>query len=723
MSAVARRSDACNPTPKLLMMRRQTFSADKNTLLLALAFVALSNYGCQRKGALQQGAPSAAPPPTTGLFQPYRVISNTESAHQYGLQAIKLGSNVNTQFPDLAPFRYADKLYFASGHVEKKGIASTHIYAALRDYARTEWSANSKEAGVSTTQIAFSPNGQRVYYTLCADNGDGKGVQCEIYTRDRNYEGGWLPLRRLPRQINLAGFTTQHPSVGFDQQLKKEVLYFSTNRPGGKGGLDIWFATIETDGTYGTPQNLPINSPLDDVTPYFHQSGQTLFFSSNRPGTEGGLDVFKAQKSGPNNWGKPIRLEAPINSSFDDIYLTCHAGSGKAYFSSNRPDLEKPDSLQTLAGHDIYEVTSPVEMDAQALDAASSKELDGVIFTLTDLTAQMQVSKSKPIGNLRRFMLEPNKKYSLVTSLDGYLTDSTVFETTHSDVFSILKKEVRLKPVTVLIVQAYNNLDSLPISGVDYLGVGEDGKSFTLQKNEQTGEHYATVGLGEKLAIQVSKPGFATTSLNYEAPINKQALTVSQRVYLQPFSTLPLALYFDNDQPRWVNPSDIETKLNYEQTLRSYRERKQVFVEKQRDSLNTKTVEDAQKAILSFFEKELEGNFNKLDSLCQQLEQYLKKGLRLEILVEGEASPTASSDYNQRLVSRRINSFRNQLKSWNNGALKSYLYTGNLTVQGSFRQYQTTAGAPTFSNNEFSLDAALMRRIVIKQVTVQKPKV
>src|SRR5690606_1614113 len=91
---------------------------------------------------------------------------------------------------------------------------------------------------------------------------------------------GKQQLLPLPPPINLDSFTNTQPSVGKDQ-AGNEVLYFVSDRPGGQGGLDIWFTTLMPDGTYSEPSNLAIvNSPGNDISPFFHFSSSTLFFSS-----------------------------------------------------------------------------------------------------------------------------------------------------------------------------------------------------------------------------------------------------------------------------------------------------------------------------------------------------------------------------------------------------------------------------------------------------------
>ena len=116
----------------------------------------------------------------------------------------------------------------------------------------------------------------------------------------------------------------------------------------------------------------------------------------------------------------------------------------------------------------------------------------------------------------------------------------------------------------------------------------------------------------------------------------------------------------------------------------------------------------------------------KLAELFAQVEYYLKKGYKLEIQADGETSILASKDYNQRLIARRVSCLRNYLKVWQNGTLKSYLYSGKLTVSNITNQAgDAVAAAPSAFDRrlaEYSPEASRMRKVTIKSIRVQRKK-
>ena len=113
-------------------------------------------------------------------------------------------------------------------------------------------------------------------------------------------------------------------------------MYFVSDRGGGFGGLDIWLSTIDAEGNFGNPINAgnKINSKANEITPFYHQEKEKLYFSSDKEKGKGGYDIY-ASKGGLTLWENPELLLPPINSTFDEMYLNFHQ-EDKGHFSSNR---------------------------------------------------------------------------------------------------------------------------------------------------------------------------------------------------------------------------------------------------------------------------------------------------------------------------------------------------------------------------------------------------
>ncbi len=140
--------------------------------------------------------------------------------------------------------------------------------------------------------------------------------------------------------------------------------------------MDIWASTITWDGKFEAPVCLPFNTPEDEVTPSFSQTGQTLFFSSNGLKGLGRFDVFTIQKSKDGNWASPINLGRPFNSAYDDMFYTYHESSQTGYLASDRPGSLCNDSIEGFGCFDIYEVKKnmPVIVPSSPNEGAAAPE-------------------------------------------------------------------------------------------------------------------------------------------------------------------------------------------------------------------------------------------------------------------------------------------------------------------------------------------------------------
>ena len=172
-------------------------------------------------------------------------------------------------------------------------------------------------AGISDNQgvASFTADGNRIYFTQWKKE-KGRIVSNIYYIINRG-DSGWTKPVLLPR-VNIDGFSSKQPFCSADGVY----LYFASDRPGGSGGFDIWYAQIYEDGSADSPVNAGpgINTAGDEQAPFYHTSSGTMVFATNgRPGM-GGYDLFLV-KGSDKAWGVPRNMGYPINSSRDDIYF------------------------------------------------------------------------------------------------------------------------------------------------------------------------------------------------------------------------------------------------------------------------------------------------------------------------------------------------------------------------------------------------------------------
>lgn len=291
---------------------------------------------------------------------------------------VKKMTEFNSRRADYCPVLAGDqwdRLYFSSTRNdalgdELSGITGAKpgdIFFSDKD-DKGKWSKpQTIESGLNTEYdegaCCLSPDGSTMYLTQCLSDASYPRF-AQIVTAQRS-DASWgktTPL--LITNDTLSSYA--HPAVSPDG----EWLYFVSDMPGGKGGLDIWRMRLTANGPVGV-ENLgePINTPGDEMFPTFRPNGDFYFSSDGHPGF-GGLDIFIATvgEDGKYHLSHP---GYPLNSQGDDFGMTFQGQLNQGFFSSNRGDgrgwdhiysFYNPEIVQTIRGwiyeQDGYELTA-----------------------------------------------------------------------------------------------------------------------------------------------------------------------------------------------------------------------------------------------------------------------------------------------------------------------------------------------------------------------------
>jgi len=177
---------------------------------------------------------------------------------------------------------------------------------------------------------SISIDGRIMLFTAC--NRPGGLGSCDIYF-SRQVDGEWTVPQNIGRPINSELWEAQ-ACLSADGQS----IYFVSNRAGGKGKMDIWKSEIGADGFWQQPVNLgdSINTPLDDMSPFLHPDGQSLYFSSAGFLGMGGKDLFLARRNVEGDWKTPINFGYPINTQADESSVIVNTEGSTAYIVSDR---------------------------------------------------------------------------------------------------------------------------------------------------------------------------------------------------------------------------------------------------------------------------------------------------------------------------------------------------------------------------------------------------
>ena len=208
---------------------------------------------------------------------------------------------------------------------------STSIYRSRKNDVSFESSERIKSLfmeELSTGNGTFSLDGSRYYFSLCSE--ENFQYRCKIMVAQfRN--GDWYALDSLGSIINEPGSNTTMPCIA--NLAGQETLIFASDREDSKGGLDLFYSAIRNGNQYRKVRALKSANSLDnDVTPWWDEQQQRLYFSSSWHDGFGGYDVYYLEYSG--RFGKPINAGQPMNSPANDLYYFNDADT--SYVSSNR---------------------------------------------------------------------------------------------------------------------------------------------------------------------------------------------------------------------------------------------------------------------------------------------------------------------------------------------------------------------------------------------------
>ena len=175
--------------------------------------------------------------------------------------------------------------------------------------------------------IALSVDGQKLFIYKDTEVGSG-----DIFVSERDGDAWTYPVR-----LNL-NINSDHWEGSASLSADEKTLFFTSERPGGLGGKDIYMSKMREDGIWGEAVSLGpnINTIEDDDAPFIHPDNQTLYFSSKGHKSMGGYDIFVSKKDEKGNWGKPQNIGYPINTTADDIYYVVTGDGTTGYFSSSR---------------------------------------------------------------------------------------------------------------------------------------------------------------------------------------------------------------------------------------------------------------------------------------------------------------------------------------------------------------------------------------------------
>ncbi len=265
------------------------------------------------------------------------------------------------------------------------------------------------------SNVTFTPNLQYVYFTSNDIKRKGnKDAQLKIYRANVEKNGEWANLIELP--FNSDKYGCAHPTISDDGTK----LFFASNMPGGFGDTDLYYVEISDSG-YGTPQNMGgyINTSAKENFPDIN--GTLLYFSSNRKNGLGGLDVYMVPVG--NMFIEPINLGEPVNSKADDFSFVINGDMRRGFFTSNRPQGKGADDIYSFVQETAIKSCSQM-VDIEILDAISDIGIDEAEINVFDEEGKwLNRFEANEEGKYKIKLNKCGKNYKLEASKKNYSKD------------------------------------------------------------------------------------------------------------------------------------------------------------------------------------------------------------------------------------------------------------------------------------------------------------
>jgi outer membrane protein OmpA-like peptidoglycan-associated protein len=377
----------------------------------------------------------------------------------------------NSKYSDFGAFEQDGKVYFASARDE--GVAIKRVYgwneqpfldvyvADANSKRNVDYSAKVKGEVNSIYHdgpVTITKDGKTMYFSRNNFNKDievkdKKGLTNMKIYRATLVDSLWTNIEDL--SINGNDFSTQHPALNIDDTK----LYFASDRPGTRGGSDIWVINIQPDGTLSGLKNIGdiVNTESAEGFPFINNEG-VLFFSSDGHTGLGMLDIFATIKGeeDENSIVDVINLGIPVNSNKDDFSFFMNPNAITGYFASNRQGGRGSDDIYAFHREPVLHVEGVVT------DAINTNPVPNAKITLFNKEKQQIAYMETDENGYYQINIDRNEDYKIVASQDKYIDDYRTFTSKNIQTELItIKGNLLLNPKPNVVKLAELNLNTI----------------------------------------------------------------------------------------------------------------------------------------------------------------------------------------------------------------------------------------------------------------------
>ncbi|MEN9598235.1 MAG: hypothetical protein RL596_546, partial [Bacteroidota bacterium] len=266
---------------------------------------------------------------------------------------------------------------------------------------------------------------------------------------------GWSEPQNMGTAIN-TDFWESSPAISPD----KRTLYFSSNRPGGYGGRDLYVSYRKANGSWTPAVNMgpTINTAGDELAPYIHADNQTLYFTSDGLAGYGGSDLYVLRKNTKGEWGVPENLGYPINTIENEGSLAVSADGLTAFYASDRADSRGQLDLYRFDMRKDIRPYRTLYVRGIVIDKKTGTKLPSTVELIENLTGESLMKVQTDETGEYFITLPTGKDYTFIVNRKGYLFYSEQYALSTKEADSVYKKNILLQPIELNANYIFNNI-------------------------------------------------------------------------------------------------------------------------------------------------------------------------------------------------------------------------------------------------------------------------
>ena len=376
---------------------------------------------------------------------------------------------------------------------------------------------------------------------------------CDIYQTEL-IDGKLGNLTPLGKAVNTEWWEGQ-PTISQDGQL----LFFASDRKGGHGGIDIFMCSKTVDGTWGDPINLSFNTGANELSPFIARDNQTLYFSSDRPGGLGGYDIYMTRRVAENEWTEPKNLGPTVNSNRDDLFFYVPPKEDAVYLSSNREG--------GMGGFDLYRIyvqPAPpkpqyVTLTGRILDAETNQPITTKPEIAISFSNSGETISNEATGPEYGVKVRAGSLVHIGAGAENFVSNSLEVQAPPTDAQPVITQDISLTPsharIYGRVLDAFTGKPVAANLSIEQLAGG--AAPLTAQTDAATGEFSFNVNPLITYKISTNVQDFDPYSQNIDVPAAREKLiSIKHDIYLNPVAIKEVVVFFDFDKSD-LNPVEV----------------------------------------------------------------------------------------------------------------------------------------------------------------------